>query len=370
MTALFPYLPGLTWPVGRSVGQWDTTRQVSVSGKETHFANRTQARYAYTLDVEALDANGSRAALVAYSKQALEAMFNATFGGALIFNFWDADDSAVVGQPFGTGDGATTTFQLYRTTAGGWSDAVFAPVIAGSAPVQVQAGTGGAWAPNNMAAWSSDLTNAAWTKTSSTVTSGVSDPFGGSTAFTLTATAANGYVSQFDAATVGLPSLVFSVWVRRRTGSGAVQFYNDDTGGWTNVALTSSWRRLSVSNGLGVYSGIGVNLTTSGDAVDLYGPQIEANASGSPGAYIATAAAPAYGSPILYANGTVIATSAYTLSSSGLVTFTAAPSSGVALTWSGSYWWPCNFDDDTLSMSKFMGGLWEAKAIKFTTRIF
>ena len=223
MTALFPYLPGLGWPVERSVGQWDTSKQISVSGKETRFANRTQARYAYSLTVDGLDSAGGFPTLGSQSKQALEALFNNTLGGALIFNFWDTDDNTVVAQPFGTGDGTTTQFQLYRTTAAVWNDAIFAPVLAGGS-VTVQAG-GSVTAP--------------------------------------------------------------------------------------------------------------------------------------------------YGAPLVYKNG-VLQTSgtAYSISSAGVVTFTSAPAAAAALTWTGSYWWPCNFDDDTLAMTKTMSSLWDCKKIAFTTRIY
>ena len=75
MTALFPYLPGLTFPVERTSGLWDTSKQVSVSGKEARFANRTQARYQYSLPISALDSSGQFPTLVSYSKQALEALY-------------------------------------------------------------------------------------------------------------------------------------------------------------------------------------------------------------------------------------------------------------------------------------------------------
>ena len=69
---------------------------------------------------------------------------------------------------------------------------------------------------------SEDLTNAAWVTSNMTVTSGVSDPLGGGTAYTLTATADNATWLQ----TVTPPLTVdgdvadgtaFSIWVRRRS---------------------------------------------------------------------------------------------------------------------------------------------------------
>ena len=76
-----------------------------------------------------------------------------------------------------------------------------------------------------------------------------------------------------------------------------------------------------------------------------------------------------YPLPLIYIAG-VLQTSGYTVSSSGLVTFTPAPSGGAALTWTGNFYWPCNFDDDMIPLSKDAGGRWSAKSIKFSTRIF
>ena len=222
MTAIFPYLPGLAFPVDRVAGNWDTTREVAVSGKEVRYANRTQARRKYTVDIEGLDSSGKYSSITTNSLQQLEAFFNSCFGSALIFNFWDVDDNTVTGQQFGTGDGATTAFQLVRT-ASGYVDNIFAPLTAGG---------------------------------------------------TITVPSANG----------GTTSAPYSV-------------------------------------------------------------------------------------PAIYAAGTLVSSANYSITN-GLVTFNTAPASGAALTVNMSYYWPCNFDDDSLALSKFMYGLYEAKKLSFTTRIF
>jgi uncharacterized protein (TIGR02217 family) len=72
------------------------------------------------------------------------------------------------------------------------------------------------------------------------------------------------------------------------------------------------------------------------------------------------------GTPSIYLNG-VLQGSGYTINSTGLVVFTTAPGSGVTVSWAGSFYWRCAFDDDTLTLSKFMTQLWEAKTVKFTT---
>jgi|SRR6185312_4658915 len=75
------------------------------------------------------------------------------------------------------------------------------------------------------------------------------------------------------------------------------------------------------------------------------------------------------GSPVLYDNGSTISASNYSISGTGGVTFGAghAPAAGHTLTWSGSFYYRCEFDDDTLDLDKFMNQWWEAKKIAFTS---
>jgi uncharacterized protein (TIGR02217 family) len=71
------------------------------------------------------------------------------------------------------------------------------------------------------------------------------------------------------------------------------------------------------------------------------------------------------GTPTIFINGTP--TVLFTLGTQGLITFNSAPAGGANLTWTGTYNWLCRFDDDNIDFSKFMSGLWEIKALKFTT---
>lgn len=126
MTLVLPTLPGITWPVDKSVGQFDTTVQVSVSGKESRHINRVQPRYTCTIQIAGLDSNGSNAGLIYNSLQTLVGFYNQCYGRALLFQYSDPDDGSVTNQPFGIGDGTSTSFQLCRTV-GGFTDNVFAP---------------------------------------------------------------------------------------------------------------------------------------------------------------------------------------------------------------------------------------------------
>lgn len=75
------------------------------------------------------------------------------------------------------------------------------------------------------------------------------------------------------------------------------------------------------------------------------------------------------GTPILYANGTAIPSSEYSIGSTGIVTFGSgyAPASGVTLTWSGSWYYRCRFDEDKYDWKKMMYGLWSAEKLSFTS---
>jgi uncharacterized protein (TIGR02217 family) len=72
----------------------------------------------------------------------------------------------------------------------------------------------------------------------------------------------------------------------------------------------------------------------------------------------------------VYVNGTLKTPGAdYTLSASGLVTFVAAPAAGAAVTWTGTYYWVCEFDDDLIEFEQIMSGVYQVKKLTFTSKI-
>jgi hypothetical protein len=121
------------------------------------------------------------------------------------------------------------------------------------------------------------LDNVAWTKTNVTVGTGVADPDGGTTAFTITATAANGTISRAAITQpIGSPS---SVYIRRRTGTGTVSMWSG--GAYTPVTVTASWARVQVNLTATTTAFLDLKLDTSGDAVDVWHPQVEIGPVGS-----------------------------------------------------------------------------------------
>jgi hypothetical protein len=73
------------------------------------------------------------------------------------------------------------------------------------------------------------------------------------------------------------------------------------------------------------------------------------------------------GSPLIYKNA-VLQTGGgvnYTLGPTGFVTFTSAPAAAAALTWTGSFYYRCRFEQGELALSQFMANFWKTKTVAF-----
>jgi len=134
------------------------------------------------------------------------------------------------------------------------------------------------YAPNNLLTQSNTFSNAAWVKSSATVSSGVADPLGGTNAFTVTATGANGQIYQPVTVSGGTSTnFIESIWIRRRTGSGTVAIYKPDGTTQVVVAVNSTWQQFyAVGVGLSTTAYNTVLLATSGDAIDIYAATLSA----------------------------------------------------------------------------------------------
>jgi uncharacterized protein (TIGR02217 family) len=74
------------------------------------------------------------------------------------------------------------------------------------------------------------------------------------------------------------------------------------------------------------------------------------------------------GTPSIFINGVLKSTPAdYIINATGQVTFTVAPASGAALTWTGTYNWLCRFDDDSATFEQFLNLFWRLGKIKLST---
>ena len=125
--------------------------------------------------------------------------------------------------------------------------------------------------PNNLLTYSNTFSNAAWVKTNATVTGGISDPFGGTNAFTIKANAGGGnsHIYQYVTGIAGM-NLLETIWIRRRTGTGAVNFFTNSGTTGPAIPVTGTWQQLSnVIVGLAT-TYVGFTLASLNDEVDIY----------------------------------------------------------------------------------------------------
>lgn len=66
------------------------------------------------------------------------------------------------------------------------------------------------------------------------------------------------------------------------------------------------------------------------------------------------------GSPV---SGALYSVSAWGTASPGQVTFNSAPGNGVAVTATFTFYWPCRFVDNRMTLDKFMAAMWENKGV-------
>jgi hypothetical protein len=120
----------------------------------------------------------------------------------------------------------------------------------------------------NLCLWTSDLTNAAWVKSSMNTALTATGPQGfANTATTLTATGAN--ATALQSITNASTAKVTSVFLKRRTGTGNVDVTQDGGTTWATQAITSSWARYAIAEATVLNPVVGIRLVTSGNEVDV-----------------------------------------------------------------------------------------------------
>lgn len=129
-------------------------------------------------------------------------------------------------------------------------------------------------AATNLLLYSSDMTQAEWAKTNGTVSSNdATAPDGTATADSFTATAANATILQAQTITSAVKT--FSIFLKRKTGTGSVSLTIDGGSTYTEVFLsTANWKRFQITQTLANPS-VGIKISTSGDAVYAWGAQNE-----------------------------------------------------------------------------------------------
>lgn len=133
-------------------------------------------------------------------------------------------------------------------------------------------------AATNALLWARDMTQGAWTKTNASAALTATGIDGAAnSASRITASAATARVSATHA--VG-GSRVFSVFMRRITGTGPVRLTNDAFVSSSTVTLTSVWQRFELATS-GAGTTVGIQLDTSGDVIEVDFAQLETGASAS-----------------------------------------------------------------------------------------
>src|SRR3990167_8430161 len=132
----------------------------------------------------------------------------------------------------------------------------------------------------NRCLWSRDLTNAAWTKTSTTAAKDAVGIDGVAySCSTLTATGANGTCLQ--AIVNASVARVFSAWVKRKTGTGTVNITIDNGTTWTAITINSTtWTLVQRTQTLADPT-VGFRIVTSGDEIIVDMCQEETGAEAS-----------------------------------------------------------------------------------------
>lgn len=64
-----------------------------------------------------------------------------------------------------------------------------------------------------------------------------------------------------------------------------------------------------------------------------------------------------------YVNG--VDPGGWSVNAFGVLTFGSAPANGAAITWSGSFYFPCHFTDDSIDLEYLMFQVWSLKELKF-----
>ena len=129
-----------------------------------------------------------------------------------------------------------------------------------------------------------------WTTTNLTRTSTNNlSPRNDLTALRLTATAANATIIA-SAAIGSSAQRTLSVWLRRVTGTGSIQYTTDNGSAYTTQAITSTWTRYTFAATTAAQQ-VGFRVVTSGDAIEIWGAQLEDSDGSS--SYIVTTTATA-----------------------------------------------------------------------------
>jgi hypothetical protein len=211
--------------------------------------------------------------LTPLTKAILEGLYGDSESSGLVFHAltYDTDSYQMLGVKTGTGDltEARTGDAVAYTTDGTntWTQTIGANEPNWHMARRVE----------NLLSYSEDFSNAAWSKSDASLTSGIADPEGGTDAYTFTADAGAAYVRRSTPSGYVGKTVIATCWVRRRTGTGEILMLNGNDATAIEGIITSSWQRISAGPVVPDNAGdrVGFSITTSGDEIDIFGFQFE-----------------------------------------------------------------------------------------------
>ena len=245
---------GTGWSIGSGVAT-KTAGTASVLGQSVTLTAGVQYRLVFTATVTA----GS---------------VTPRFTGGTTVNFTGATASGTY-VFFATAVTGNNTFEFSAgSTFAGTIDNAYLKPVSGSDAYQVTSTARPVLrARYNQLTYSEQFDNADWVKTSVTPSSNTDTaPDGTLTADTLAATGANGTALQSFTALAA--SYIFSVWLKRKTGTGNIDI-TAGSGTYVTQTVTSTWTRFTVTQTLTAGSrSPGIRIVTNGDEVYAWGAQV------------------------------------------------------------------------------------------------
>lgn len=379
---VFPELPTQVWPIEREPFWPGTHIEETINGREFRSTSSTYPLQNLTVRYSALDFRR-------YEAQRLIDFYNSRAGGFDSFLFRDRDDDRVTLQQLATTNGVTTQYQIGRAISNlpmnlldfsgaplsGWTlseltaslsypsrDTLDAALLVESATATVthdMTQSAVPVLPGLPFTWLAKMLPAGRTKvrlvmlTADGATSvGSADIDLNSGAFSLTGTAT-------DAGVRTLADGMRLVWVTATTQA-------------TQIAARARVRLLN-AGGSSSYTGDGVSGLHVADLGFHRGPfigEVPRNNGAVPPVQFLAPIFDLAGAPSIYladATGINLQSSGYTVSATGLLTFSGAPGSGKALLWSGGFYHRCRFLENNLTTAQFTRQLFATQSVKLRT---
>ena len=360
-SSVFPsYLPGIAWPVKRT-SMYSTHIQQALSGKESRIALKQYPQYQYEMDISILRDDVTRTNYVSNSASLASTTFGTNTTGAATIDYTAPDGTYTAAKMVYTG-GGTAGQMIFEYTTGDTATAGLS--YTSSIWLRVASGTLNLQLTNGLLTTVQITVTSSWQRfsvttpvaTASTLLVELELASGSSAACTLYAWGAQcepGTAPGTYVPTYGTTNVVTSDY---RALSG---FYSLMQGQWdTFLFQDPSW---CTENGQ--QFGTGDGSTASFQLLGGGGP----NYTALGGFDLVQNIIPFSGLGI-YVNGVLkTITTDYTLTSTGIIVFTAAPANTAVLTWTGSYYQRCRFTTDEQDFNQIMNMWWEVKRLQMLT---